>query len=181
VNTLESTSFNGFIHWRMLILECSQGCYVVKIWPGDLDLWPWKSIGFQILLREYDTVARADNYFTEYRMLFLRRHSNEHDIFHGSCIDDPCKRSCSMFIRFNGVSQPSHAFNCSASVFSSTIPVFVSHPASIYLYNQFQGLRPSGLRLKRMWRLWYTVKSNEHWARTFARVSAVTYLFAVQL
>jgi hypothetical protein len=37
------------IHWRMLILECSQGCYVVKIWP--LDLWPWKSIGFQTLLR----------------------------------------------------------------------------------------------------------------------------------
>jgi hypothetical protein len=39
------------IHWRMLILECSQGCYMVKIWPGDIDLWPWKSIGFQILLR----------------------------------------------------------------------------------------------------------------------------------
>jgi hypothetical protein len=39
------------IHWRMLILECSQGCYAVKIWPGDIDLWPWKSIGFQILLR----------------------------------------------------------------------------------------------------------------------------------
>jgi hypothetical protein len=39
------------IHWRMLILECSQGCYAVKIWPGDLDLWPWKSIGFQTLLR----------------------------------------------------------------------------------------------------------------------------------
>ena len=37
------------IHWRMLILECSQGCYVEKIWP--LDLWPWKSIGFQTLLR----------------------------------------------------------------------------------------------------------------------------------
>jgi hypothetical protein len=37
------------IHWKMLILECSQGCYVVKIWP--LDLWPWKSIGFQTLLR----------------------------------------------------------------------------------------------------------------------------------
>jgi hypothetical protein len=35
----------------MLILECSQGCYVVKIWPSDLDLWPWKSIGFQTLLR----------------------------------------------------------------------------------------------------------------------------------
>jgi hypothetical protein len=39
------------IHWRMLILECSQGCYVVNIWTSDLDLWPWKSIGFQILLR----------------------------------------------------------------------------------------------------------------------------------
>ena len=35
----------------MLILECSQWCYAVKIWPCDLDLWPWKSIGFQILLR----------------------------------------------------------------------------------------------------------------------------------
>ena len=23
----------------------------LKIWPGDPDLWPWKSIGFQILLR----------------------------------------------------------------------------------------------------------------------------------
>ena len=34
----------------MLILECSQGCYTVKIF-SDLDLWPWKSIGFQILLR----------------------------------------------------------------------------------------------------------------------------------
>jgi hypothetical protein len=39
------------IHWRMLILECSQGCYTVKKLPSDLDLWPWKSIGFQILLR----------------------------------------------------------------------------------------------------------------------------------
>jgi hypothetical protein len=28
------------IHWRMLILECSQGCNAVTIWPGDLDLWP---------------------------------------------------------------------------------------------------------------------------------------------
>ena len=81
------------IHWRMLILGCSQGCYAVKIWPlepltlkinrvpdspkdyvctkfgqnplkdvdsrvftrmlrsknltRDIDLWPWKSIGFQ--------------------------------------------------------------------------------------------------------------------------------------
>jgi hypothetical protein len=24
---------------------------LLKIWPGDFDLWPWKSIGFQILLR----------------------------------------------------------------------------------------------------------------------------------
>jgi hypothetical protein len=39
------------IHWRMLILECSQGCYAVKIWPGELDHWPWKSIGFQIHLK----------------------------------------------------------------------------------------------------------------------------------
>ena len=39
------------IHWRMLILECSQGCYAVKIWPGDLDLWPSTSIRFQPLLR----------------------------------------------------------------------------------------------------------------------------------
>jgi hypothetical protein len=23
------------IHWRMLILECTQGCYVVNIWRGD--------------------------------------------------------------------------------------------------------------------------------------------------
>ena len=35
------------IHWRMLILECSQGCYAVKIWLLDL----WQSIGFQTLLR----------------------------------------------------------------------------------------------------------------------------------
>ena len=39
------------IHWRMLILECSQGCYTVKNLLSDLDRWPWKSIGFQILLR----------------------------------------------------------------------------------------------------------------------------------
>jgi hypothetical protein len=26
------------IHWRMLILECSQGCYAVKIWHGDIGL-----------------------------------------------------------------------------------------------------------------------------------------------
>jgi hypothetical protein len=33
------------IHWRMLILDCPQGCYTVKKIPSDLDLWPWKSIG----------------------------------------------------------------------------------------------------------------------------------------
>jgi hypothetical protein len=39
------------IHWRVLILECSQGCYPVKNLPIDLDLWPWKSIEFQTLQR----------------------------------------------------------------------------------------------------------------------------------
>ena len=36
------------IHWRMLILECSQGYYAVKIWPSDLDL---ENQEFQTLLR----------------------------------------------------------------------------------------------------------------------------------
>ena len=44
------------IHWRMLILECLQGCYVVKIWPDNLDLE--KSIGFQILLIHIRTKYR---------------------------------------------------------------------------------------------------------------------------
>jgi hypothetical protein len=35
------------IHWRMLILECSQGCLCSK----NLTPWPWKSIGFQTLIR----------------------------------------------------------------------------------------------------------------------------------
>jgi hypothetical protein len=35
----------------MLILECWQWCYGVKIRHCDFDLWPWKSIGFQTLLR----------------------------------------------------------------------------------------------------------------------------------
>jgi hypothetical protein len=42
------------IHWRMLILECSQGCYAVKKFDPvtlNFDIWPWQSIGFQILLR----------------------------------------------------------------------------------------------------------------------------------
>ena len=28
------------IYWRMLILDCSQGCYMVTNLPSDLDLWP---------------------------------------------------------------------------------------------------------------------------------------------
>ena len=51
-----------------------------------------------------------------------------------------------MFIRFNGVSQPSHAF---IALLVFLVQLFVSHPASIYLYNQFQGLRLSGLPLSR--------------------------------
>ena len=37
----------------MLILECSQECYAVKIWLGDIDLWPTtlKINRFQTLLR----------------------------------------------------------------------------------------------------------------------------------
>jgi hypothetical protein len=27
------------VHWKMLILKCSQRCYRVKIRPSDLDLW----------------------------------------------------------------------------------------------------------------------------------------------
>jgi hypothetical protein len=48
VNVTRSNFYRVTSLW---ILECSQGCYAVKIWPSDLDLWPWKSIGFQILLR----------------------------------------------------------------------------------------------------------------------------------
>jgi hypothetical protein len=36
------------IHWRMLILVFTRMLRSTKIWSGDLDLWPWKSIGFQI-------------------------------------------------------------------------------------------------------------------------------------
>ena len=46
--------------------ECSQGCYVVKFWP--LDLWPWKSIGFQTLLR---TVYVPGLVKIHWRMLIL--------------------------------------------------------------------------------------------------------------
>jgi hypothetical protein len=49
------------IHSRILILECSQGCYALKIWPGDLDLWPWKSIGFQTLLRTMYVPSLVDS------------------------------------------------------------------------------------------------------------------------
>ena len=54
------------IHWRMLILECSQGCYAVNI--GPLDLWPLKSIGFQTLLR---TMYVPSSVKVHWRMLIL--------------------------------------------------------------------------------------------------------------
>jgi hypothetical protein len=56
------------IHWRMLILECSQGCYAVKIWPSDIDLWPWKSIRFQTLLRTKYVISLVK---IHWRMLIL--------------------------------------------------------------------------------------------------------------
>ena len=65
------------IHWRPLILECSQGCYREKIIPCDLDhypmtltiaLWPWKSIGFQILLRTKSVTSLVK---IHWRMLIL--------------------------------------------------------------------------------------------------------------
>jgi hypothetical protein len=54
------------IHWRMLILECSQGCYAVTL---TFDLWPWKSIGFQILLRTKDVPSLVK---IHWRMLILK-------------------------------------------------------------------------------------------------------------
>jgi hypothetical protein len=43
------------IHWKMLILEYSEGCYGVKIKPCDL--WPWKSIGFQGPVSQNRTIS----------------------------------------------------------------------------------------------------------------------------
>jgi hypothetical protein len=96
-------------------------------------------------------VARADNYFAEYRMLFLRRHSNERGIFRGSCIDVIKSRlrknlkapasvlaQCSLDLT---VYHNRHTRLIALLVFS--VQLFVSHTASIYLYNQFQGLRLS--------------------------------------
>ena len=54
------------IYWRILILECSQGCYAVKIWP--LDVWLGKSIGFQTLLR---TIYVPSLIKIHWRMLIL--------------------------------------------------------------------------------------------------------------
>jgi hypothetical protein len=64
------------------------------VYTIDIDI-VW--ILYLYLLREYDTVARADNYFAEYRMLFLRHRGTARDIFEialdgtslfsGSCID----------------------------------------------------------------------------------------------
>jgi hypothetical protein len=49
--------------------------------PQPIPLHPSGMISWIPLLREYDTVARADNYLAEYRMLFSRRRGNERDIF----------------------------------------------------------------------------------------------------
>jgi hypothetical protein len=67
------------IHWRMLILECSQRCYAVKHLTRDLDLWhwPWKSIGFQILLRTNNILQYILTKFGTY--LVLRRIWNHID------------------------------------------------------------------------------------------------------
>jgi hypothetical protein len=43
------------IRWRMLILECSQGCYMVKNLPSDLDLWPMTLKIFQWILTKLGT------------------------------------------------------------------------------------------------------------------------------
>jgi hypothetical protein len=53
----------------MLILECSQGCYAVKIWPDDIDLWPWKSIGSATLLRTKSVPSLVK---IHWRMLILK-------------------------------------------------------------------------------------------------------------
>jgi hypothetical protein len=46
------------IHWRMLILECSQGCYAVTFWLGYLDLWLTGSNVYRITsLRTIDIVT----------------------------------------------------------------------------------------------------------------------------
>jgi hypothetical protein len=58
-------------HWRMLILDCSQGCYAVKMWP--LDLWPWKSIGFQTLRRTIYVPSLVKIYWRMLILEFLQR------------------------------------------------------------------------------------------------------------
>jgi hypothetical protein len=58
------------IHWKMLILECSQGCYAVKIW--HLDLWPWKSIGFQTLIRTKYVPSLAKIHWMMLILVFTR-------------------------------------------------------------------------------------------------------------
>jgi hypothetical protein len=45
---------NATVHLSVRHNPCEHSrinSYVVKIWPGDLDLWPWISIGSHILLR----------------------------------------------------------------------------------------------------------------------------------
>jgi hypothetical protein len=66
------------IHWRMLILECSQGCYAVKIWPSDIDLWPWKSIGFQTLLRAKYVLSLVKIHWMMLILVFTRMLCSKH-------------------------------------------------------------------------------------------------------
>jgi hypothetical protein len=51
-------------------LECSQRCYAVNIWPGDFDLWPWKSIRFQNFVRTNYVPSLVKIYW---RMLILHQ------------------------------------------------------------------------------------------------------------
>jgi hypothetical protein len=60
------------IHWRTLILESSQGCYVVKILHNDLNLWPWKSIGFQTHLRTKYVPSLVKNHWRMLTRMFTR-------------------------------------------------------------------------------------------------------------
>jgi hypothetical protein len=50
----------------------------VKIWPGDIDLWPWKSIGFQTLLRT--------KYVPSLVKINFARQSNREARWHMGCL-----------------------------------------------------------------------------------------------
>ena len=77
------TAENCFYVWQTIQMSGLTAEYCLCSWQ----VLQMTGITAENRLREYDTVARADNYFAEYRMLFLRRQSNERDIFRGNCID----------------------------------------------------------------------------------------------